>query len=333
MPAPRPISPAVKQAVEDACRAARASGQTPIWAAIRREVRKVTGKAIKASSIRKLYKAEIGPLLDVEQQKRDAADDLRRQAIAAASIEGAHQQVLDELNLCRNVGQIGNTLLKMLAPAISGVAALMKEKGADLNDPTKRAAIDPSEAFVLARRFTAAFGRVAEVLRTAQEMERVRRGDPLAVLGVQHGELGQEEMSLEEARRVAQATLNAIATAERLGLFHAQVDGPVMDDPTLGSDEDLQRAKLPQVYDGGLPWKSDADQVQCPPAPAAAAAPAAPRHLAPVAASSFMASASGGGVPECPPNPALPTDDREPSPVMKDAAQARISWGHLRVRR
>jgi len=316
------LSAPEKQRIEDEVRARLTRDGKVNLTHVAADLSRELGRSILRKTVRRALKrvqAQVQEQLAAEEQKTPA--------------EAITGELTEQAKLARNTRNAANALYGVVAAAFPAVSRLARQIVED--EKAGHFSGKPMAAVSVVKQFITATARIGGLAVDAQMLESRLTGpiDPLAAQGDD-----DEPMTLAEAKRVAIANLNAIETAEKLGLFHhAQVDGPATD-PTLGTDQDLLDAKLPQVYDGGLPWKTDADQAQCPPAPAAAAAPVAPRHLAPVAASGFMVapdrSAAGGGVPECPPNPA-PPDDREPEPssTMRDAAKARAEWGTLRVRR
>ena len=122
-----------------------------VWAEVRREVHKITGRKLKPKTIKKRYEGGIRQLLDAEVRAADAAADLRKRAIDATITEHATQQITDETVLCRNARNIANGATQVVAQGIAGMILLMKDINAALSDPIKRAALvaDPNAGMQL----------------------------------------------------------------------------------------------------------------------------------------------------------------------------------------
>ena len=130
----------------------------------------------------------------------------------------AHEQ---EGKLVKAARQNVHNLAVVANAAISMAHELVKSAAADLQTPDKLAGMTPIQKATLADKLTSIADRGVKLVQGVLEAERLWRGDPTKVIGI----VPMEEMSVEEAARIAREAYEAAQRYERHGL--EVIDGGV----------------------------------------------------------------------------------------------------------
>jgi|SRR5467141_481683 len=175
-----PLTEAKRKLLEQAYRAQIAAGEEP-----NHERARLTA-GCKWKSAKRAWEGGIRQLLQAEQVQLSAAEELRRKALSATATEQAAAQIVSESALVRDVYTASRALMAVLATAFPAFKQLAADLTAAVQDPNNPLKKDAAAATHVLRQFVMAVSRTATIAATAQQMERLRTGDPSAVIKVEH---------------------------------------------------------------------------------------------------------------------------------------------------